>query len=136
MIGCLRRLTLLENQEEQFGTRIGGGVSHGNRTRSCGQDLHGGGAGSFQSACAEPVSRRHFVWAAVAAGLPYFMFLARRERNLYPVDSFNCGNHPPFPPGQHLVKIGRVAICQKGQLEVVVVRWTGGWRSSSGTGTG
>ena len=34
------------------------------------------------------------------------------------------------------MKIGRVAIYQKGQLEAVVVRWTGGWRSSSGTGTG
>ncbi|XDA78525.1 hypothetical protein R6Z07F_008619 [Ovis aries] len=41
------------------------------------------------------------------------MFLVRGERNLYPVNSFNCGNHPPVPPGQHLVKVGRVRISQK-----------------------
>lgn len=29
----------LRGQEEQFGTRIGGGVSHGNGTQNCSQGL-------------------------------------------------------------------------------------------------
>lgn len=68
----------------------------------------GGGAGPVQGACAKPTPRRHFVWAAAAAGLSHFMFLARGQRSLSTVDSFQCGTRPRFSPGQHLVKVGGV----------------------------
>nr|XP_037839976.1 uncharacterized protein LOC119619026 isoform X2 [Chlorocebus sabaeus] len=51
--------------------------------RIAARGLHGGGAGSFQGACAKPGSRRHFVSAAVAVAPSHFMFLARRERSFH-----------------------------------------------------
>lgn len=77
--------------------------------RIAARGLHGGGAGSFQGACAKPGSRRHFVSAAVAVAPSHFMFLARRERSFHQVDWFLCVRPPPFPPGQHLVLAGGVS---------------------------
>lgn len=69
----------------------------------------GGGAVSFQGACAKAAARRHFVWAAVAAALSHFTFLVSQEDSFSPIDSFQGGTHPWFPPRQHLLKVRRVA---------------------------
>lgn len=105
--------------------------------RIAARGLHGGGAGSFQGACAKPGSRRHFVSAAVAVAPSHFMFLARRERSFHQVDWFLCVRPPPFPPGQHLVLAGGVSELSERSVGGYgcPIDW-GGWRSPSGTGTG
>ncbi|XP_032107084.1 uncharacterized protein LOC116532094 isoform X2 [Sapajus apella] len=87
--------------------------------RIAARGLHGGGAVSFPGACAKPASRRHFVSAAVAAAPSRFRFLARGKRSFHLVDSFFCGSHAPFPPGQHLVLDGGVS-----ELSKVVLKKT------------
>lgn len=53
-------------------------------SRTAARVWHGGGAGSSPGACADPVSRRHFVPAAAATALSHFLCPGERGSGLFP----------------------------------------------------